>query len=149
MYLMRSNRSFLSSAICDKLINKVPRKFKRLVFLSSILGIIDDIKNPTDEIISKLNEILSLAHDKKALMLPIYIHSFIWKGVMEPAMEKDQQLVDSIRNVVGGVIDEDSKNYLIDFFITHSPEWLRYGSIDLIKKELNTLFTYSREIVAA
>jgi len=149
MYLMRSNRSFLSSVVCNKLIKKVPRKFKRLVFLSSVLGIIDNIKNPTDEIISKLNEVLSLAHDKKALMLPIYIHSFIWKSVMEPAMETDQQLVNSIKNVVSGNIDETSKNYLTNFFIANSPEWLRYGSIDLIKQELNTLFTYSHDIVAA
>ena len=55
----------------------IPRRILRLIFISSIMGIINEIKDPDQAIVKKLNKLLKIGYDQ-AWALPMHVKSLIW-----------------------------------------------------------------------
>jgi hypothetical protein len=116
--------------------NRLPRKFKRLIYVSSILGLIQQMQDPDMELVTKLNETFKLAEYPDAFAFPMYIKSVIWKDALF-----DHVSIHSDRNVaIGDLIKEDLNSRdcaaIGEYFATHSPSWLKYGAIDFMVNDV-------------
>ena len=127
-------------SISNILLHHTPRRFKRLIFLASVLAVVEDITHPSNEVITRLNELLSLAHDKSALKLPMYAHSYIWKDTILNIVKPDTDIDNTLNNIVRTKLLIHDYNTLALFFINNAPDWLIYGSVSLLKRDLMILF---------
>lgn len=127
---------------------KTPRKVKRLIYLSTILGMLQNQKDPDIELVKKLNEIFQVARDPNAYLFPMHIRSMIWKGHCGSTIKLVRGVVPitEIKNL--NLTDTDATDIGV-YFAEHSPEWIRYGSNDLlisdVKKMLQQLMDYNHK----
>lgn len=128
-------KRLISSKVSKCISGVLPRKIKRLIYLSSVIAVLDDIKNPSSEITRKLNLLLGLSKDDSAIILPMYIHSFIWGDVIKSHAKEFNVYQDKLKNEPMNFDD------VVNFFCCNTPMWLSYGSIELLKRDLKTMFS--------
>ncbi len=121
------------------LYHKIPKRVKRLIFVSSIIGLLDVDKSITNELIAKINSLLKIAHNPDAMYFPIAVKSIIWrKLVKNPTMIINgiEYNISDLRN-----IRKTDKYYdsLSKFILNAAPEWLRYGSAALMEYDIQIL----------
>ena len=118
----------------------LPAAIKRLVFLSSLAAYVRDVKNPDQEMLEKLNEVLMLSSDPQALKLPMQINSVIWgKFNMDDIKVIGDQKHSSDSLSMSGLQRSQTRimaNRLIDYM----PEWLRYQSKEKMRQDIYRLF---------
>lgn len=132
--------SIIKRVIHNTLDRRIPRRFKRLIFLSSVLGVIKGLKKPDADAIDKLNRALHIAHNKDAMLFPMQIHSWIWRDRLESLdIELDDRIV-SVTTLSQTKLDNSDFFRIALYFIEHAPKWLIYGSIRQIAADLQTMF---------
>jgi hypothetical protein len=70
-------KQWLSQALHSYL----PKRFKRLIFIASTLGVLDWMKEPDKTALEQVNEVLNLAHDPAAIEFPLVKYQWMWRQV--------------------------------------------------------------------
>lgn len=135
--------------------NKTPSRIKRLIFITSLMGIIEEkqrndnkhatsqfkrlfIVTPKDRDIAKnLNEVLNLSNTSdSSLILPMVAKSFIWgEFSLHPYIEINHERIaltefEKIEQV------DPNFSFLTAYLISIMPIWLLYGSYGLIHHDI-------------
>lgn len=118
----------------------MPDGVKRTIFLASIIALVEGVKSPSVEIVDKLNNVLKLAHDHNSLALPMYANSFIWNNTITCAVGASNLSDCGIRKILNDFLLVKEVEPLVEFFSANAPEWLRYGTVALVKEDLRTVF---------
>lgn len=131
--------NFVTRFLIKTYTKRIPRRLKRLIYVSSILGMMQQVKDPNMELVSKLNDVFKIAKYPDAFKFPMYIKSIIWKN-----MATNQVVVGDARSIaIPDLINSDLTNSDVElvgqYFAKHSPSWLRYGSIDLMVDDVMIL----------
>lgn len=116
----------------------MPDYTKRLVVLSTLAALLPSNKSSFDDgAMQKLNALMNLGADPKALAMPVHLTSLIWRGdrhteiircVNDQCMfDKPSEVAERIHNLV--------------------PEWLRYGK-DRTLVDVETLIRHRSQILA-
>ena len=113
-----------------------PRRFKRLIFISSVMGVIQQIKDPDMQLIGKLNDLFKVAQYDDAFVFPMYIKSFIWKGIGTTPIEVDASHHLNITQIMAKDLSMSEVNAVGDFFADKVPACLRYGSAKLMASDV-------------
>lgn len=122
------------------LTDHVPSRIKRLIFLSSIIGMIKKVETPDQEMLNKLNDVLKLAHNNEAMALPIHIHSWLWKNCdLNTSIKIDGKDL-SITNIAEANLGRNSLIQVAEYLVSKAPEWIVYGSEHAIAKDLELVF---------
>lgn len=108
--------SFLGSIL-------IPKKTKRLVFLTSLLGRLVDSHNPSIETMHKLNNLLGLCTVEDAMKLPLSFSGSIWSN------KTPEELI----------IDPYSLSRTVNSIIDVSPKWLRYADTEAMVHDIETI----------
>lgn len=151
---------FVRKNIYKFLSDKLPTRMKRLVFASSLLGLLEGdncrinenqgvgkkvkhlfiVSERDKAIVTKLNSILKLSKvSEGSLVFPMIIRSMIWSELYKnPYIVVNHQTIpitdiDTLKRV-----DPDF-NYLTQFLIAQMPFWLLYGSYNLIHHDVSAL----------
>lgn len=132
--------SFLKRLLCSTLDRHTPRRFKRLIFLSSVIGVVKGMKSPDEGAIEKLNEVLRIAYNKNAMQFPMQVHSWIWNDRLRTLDIELEDRIVSVTTLTQTKLDEQDFIHIAHYFIDNAPKWLIYGSIRQIAKDLETLF---------
>ncbi len=120
--------------------DKVPRRIKRLIFIASILGLIDSDKEISMSLAARVNHILRIAHYDEALHFPIAIKSIIWKSlVRNPVVDIAGKLY-NLHNPRELLKADADLTATADLLISKAPLWLIYGSKNLMHADIKTLF---------
>ena len=119
----------------------LPRRIKRLIYLSSILGVIEHVQQDPDlELIEKLNNVLKLAENANSYRLPIYVKSLIWKNMeQERGVLLNEQYIPVSDIKISDRMSYLDKTKLAEFFSFRTPEWLKYGSEQLMENDVVNL----------
>lgn len=119
----------------------LPRRIKRLIYLSSILGVIEHVQQDPDlELIEKLNNVLKLAENANSYRLPIYVKSLIWKNMeQERGVLLNEQYIPVSDIKISDRMSYVDKTKLAEFFSFRTPEWLKYGSEQLMENDVVNL----------
>ena len=131
---------FWSRLINRYLTRKFSLRFKRMIFLSSVLGLLENIQTPDKEMMSKLNEILKLAHNNDAIAFPMYIRSFLWRNCdVETCLSVDGRQV-PLTELSGSRMTTANYLALARYLINSAPKWMVYGSEQAVAQDLEILF---------
>jgi hypothetical protein len=135
----KRTKGLFSRSFTALLENKLPRKVKRLIYVSSILGLMQQVRDPDMTLVTKLNETFKLAEYPDAFAFPMYIKSVIWKDALF-----DQVCIHTDRNVaIGELINEDLNNRdctaIGEYFAQQAPAWLKYGSLEVMVNDIVVL----------
>lgn len=126
------------------LFNKLfSRRMKRLVFISSIVGLVYKVKDPDIKVISKLNAILDLANSPQAMELPYLVKSVIWKDKDLNILGHDGKTI-HIEDVKNFEMDSTDIDNLSTQVVSQTPWWLKYSSTEVMCSDLKTLFKQIR-----
>lgn len=126
------------------LFNKLfSRRMKRLVFISSIVGLVYKVKDPDIKVISKLNAILDLANSPQAMELPYLVKSVIWKDKDLNILGHDGKAI-HIEDVKNFEMDSTDIDNLSTQVVSQTPWWLKYSSTEVMCSDLKTLFKQIR-----
>jgi len=128
--------TFIKKKVENTLTNYLPKKVKRLIFISSVIGLIKNIKDPDIEILNKINELFNLSTDNKVLKLPIYFKYYIWTSFKRGADES------VIKNINNSDIEISNVNIFIKKILNDIPSWLNYGTNELIISDLKKIIAH-------
>lgn len=133
--------SFWASHIGNFISQKISARIKRLIFLSSVVGFLKDISSPDKDMLVKLNKVLKLAHNDDAIILPFYVHSWLWKKCeINTAIEINGQQVPLYR-LLDMRLNTASFDNIAAYFIEKAPKWIIYGPEKTIAHDLEVLFS--------
>lgn len=126
-------KATVDSGVIKFLVGHLPVHLKRMVFLASLTGVAADKKEPDDEFINKLNQILNLSDTgDSALRLPIYVSEIIWK--YKECIQAD---LDTLKDPL---TDHENKQACISRIEKHTSSWLKYADSDTIMRDMCKLF---------
>ena len=114
--------------------------FKRMIFLASVIGLLENIHSPDKATIAKLNNVLKLAHHNDAIALPILIHSYLWRNCdKDTRLPVNGQLV-PLSELSGSEMSPSNYRALARYLVGSAPRWMVYGSEQTIAEDLEKLF---------
>lgn len=128
------------SVIFNKLFSK---RMKRLVFISSIVGLVYKVKDPDLRVISKLNSILHLANCPQAMELPYRVKSVIWRDKDLNVLAHNGKAI-HIEDVKTFEMDTEDMDNLTTQVVSQTPWWLKYSSTEVMCSDLKALFKQIR-----
>ncbi len=129
-------------------LSHIPRKAKRLIFVATLFRIIDGIKDNDTELIAKLNSILQISKNDQAWEFPMSFSTLIWRDLNSNVIHLFSGDI-SIFELKNISLESEDKQAVADWFISHMPEWLKYGSTDLLRYDVTTLISQIRKLNAA
>ncbi len=114
----------------------LPNRGKRIIMLTTLHArlVRDGVFHA--ETLQKLNESLFLASSDTALTLPASIYGRVW----------DANQIQTVLNEIDGRYDGDTcllysdAKKVSESIISLTPEWLRYGSVDDMRRDVLSLF---------
>lgn len=138
--------SFIKRFLTRLAEKKLPKRVKRMMYISSIIGLLCGDKNPDLELIAHLNDIFQMAQFSEAVKLPFIIKDAIWSDVDVHKVVIDGKEIDvTTVNVVKMSYHERSD--LAEYFAKNVPSWIKYDDIDKMKTEIYTLLSNFQLII--
>jgi hypothetical protein len=108
----------------------LPERTKRLMFLASFSGQLKDPTEMSNELLHKLNKVLSLSVDDAALRFPVHLSHAIWRNrPLEPGVKQSLKME--------GI--HDRAHAVSRKIIAAMPSWLRYGDEAEMSKDVEDL----------
>lgn len=102
------------------------------------------MKDPDELLISKLNQTLHLAHYPDAMAFPMHIRSVIWRDSLLGVVTLQGHESVQISDLVSYNLSNRDYTAVGEYFATRSPEWLRYGALDLMISDVILLLKQIR-----
>jgi hypothetical protein len=143
-----SKRQGVFSMLLQKVAKEhFPRRFKRLIYISSILAIVKEIKEPeqSEVLVNKLNDVFKIAKYPQAMMYSMYIKSMVWRDLSnEDAILLNEQRV-LISQLQSKCLNESDCLAVGKYFNDKAPEWLKYGSERLMVNDVVILMQHLKD----
>lgn len=147
--LNRSKKPSLFNRLFTRYVNhRFSKQFKRMIFLASVVGLLENIHSPDKAMLAKLNEVLKLAHHNDAIAFPILIHSYLWKNCdMDTRLPVNGESV-PLSKLSGSHMTLSHYRALARYLMLSSPKWMIYGSENQIAEDLEMLFKHMPNLMA-
>ena len=129
-------------------LNHLPRKAKRLIFVATLFRIIDGIQANDSELIAKLNSILQISKNDQAWEFPMSFSTLVWRNLNSNIIQLYSGDI-AIYDLKNASLEYEDNKAVADWFISHMPDWLRYGSDELLRYDITSLLTQIRKLNAA
>lgn len=114
----------------------LPRRVKRLFYIGSLVSFICQDSPPEMSWLDRLNVALRLASTTTGLLPAIYLAKRIWKGIdlNSVPLPKHEIPIASLKDAEL----EENDCWRIGLYLTRkSPEWIRYGSVELMTTDVH------------
>lgn len=123
------------------LVNLLPARHKRLIFLSSIFARLEDHQVVDHATLAKLNRALVLGMRDDALVVPVALNRAIWHDLDSKELDlaklrEEEMTKTSLRFVCNAIIEK-------------MPACLKYGDESVIREDLQKLFAERSLLKAA
>lgn len=150
---LSNTRTRVARAVLRGVCQVGSQRILRLVYISSIAGVLNDAKDVDRAMAHKLNDILSLTQIDDAVVVAAGEHSVIWGDLEDfdfvtvmddkPTNLRDVLLALRERTVPDRVISE-----VAAAFTRKAPLWMRYGSDKLMEQDVEKLLCGMRKLMA-
>lgn len=131
--------SFLTRFLRRKLNSIAPRRIKRLFFIGSIICLMLKDRSPAMELLAQINKEMRLAYTPTGLLFPVYMGYSHWDDFNFDKITLDIEGVRSKVTDLEWMITDHDLWVVARFFATHTPDWLIYGSVDLITTDAHAV----------
>ena len=116
----------------------MPKKTKRLVFISTLFAGIKDIQETSPEHLQCLNELMGLCEIKEAISLPMFFGAMLWKKKLPEGIflhyRKNPPL--QLCEINNKELSEVEMRVIANTIINHTPCWLLYTSRRKMRDDL-------------
>jgi len=138
--LTRDVKKIVKKRIENSFRDYLPKRFKRMIYISSLLSLILQIKKPNESQLEKINSIFKIAKYKDSMAVPIYFNSYIWHDINNTTIVTiDSNNGIPLTSIKNAYLTEKDKDIITDFFINRTPNWLKYGSRNLLKHDTDMI----------
>lgn len=126
--------------LCKVSIGRLPRHYKRSLFISSVYGLIKETKDPNTVNLEKLNRLLSMDCSREGITKSLRVTSLIWHNLephsVVPCTSGNFYLHDlsESQKIEGFKVDA-----AVNMIFNNIPTWLSYGTEKLMKHDLYVL----------
>lgn len=118
----------------------LPDRIKRMIFLASLNAKINNMRNPSVEALNKLNNVLALATNTKAMELPMEISYSIWSGFNTKELINRGFSCAGLPGINYRAMTSSQKLDLANCVIKNAPKWLRYNDATSMQTDLLKMF---------
>lgn len=117
--------------------------FKRILFLASLTGYLENVHTPTKALADRVNRLLNVSQRPNSLTVAMVYNSKIWGGFHpEPALEAKGLYCKDLRDFINSKCLSVKEIRIISNVILEStPDYLRYGSKRVMRGDLFRLIT--------
>lgn len=119
--------------------HRLPRKYKRMIYISSILGLLQQVREPDMELVKKLNDIIKIAHHVEVIQGPIYIKNLIWRTFSKRTLALSETKTIAVCDIAKSELTQRECEVIGNFFANSAPEWMRYGSLGMMINDVTLL----------
>ena len=126
---------YFSKTVSDVL----PRRFRRLLFVASALGLVLKGTPPSEEVLRRINLRLALCYRLTAMLFPITFGVAWWKDAMDCTIKIEGEPT-RIQDIDVERLSEQDRWKLSVFFAKNGPTMLNYGSLSLMSTDIHDLF---------
>lgn len=125
---------------------RLPRRIKRLIFISTIMALVKKIQEPNMELISQLNNIFQVTREPQAFLMPMKIKNVVWKNSKDKQLDCPHSGTQSITELLSRNHDSDDYLAIGQFFAKNAPPWIRYGAEDLMSEDASLLIKQLKKL---
>ena len=112
---------------------------RKMIFLSSLAGYIQNITNPDNQMVEKINELFSLSRNPSALKLPIQMNAKIWSAFDQSRLVKADLKGVCLSDVCDTRLSIPQLRIVANQLIDSVPKWLIYGSREAMRQDIYKL----------
>lgn len=142
------HRPSLTAFMLEKVVgHRFPKRFKRLIYISSVLAIVKEVREPEQSkvLVNKLNDVFKIAKYPEAMMYSMYIKSIVWRDLpAEGHILINGQKI-TISQIKGRCLSDSDCRAVGEYFNKQAPKWLRYGSNNLMIHDVVVLMQHLTE----
>ena len=132
----------LRSLIGTLLDKGLPAKTKRQVFVASLAALMAGVTTYDQETFSKLNRLMDLSESgERALAVPVLMSKVIWNGKTSFEVFRE--------DVTQGAFSADRVTAVVSHLVDSMPQWLLYGTVGDIEKDVTALLNDRVELLGA
>lgn len=118
------------------------QRVKRLIFLASFSARIKDQTSFDSDTVHKLNQVMALASEERAIQLPVHLSKVIWQGRTIHDIAECEVLSSS-------TFTKERLHQLSTRVLEAMPKWLRYGPEDHMRDDLVKLLDNRGVLIGA
>ena len=130
--------TFLKRWLCQTVADTLSRRAKRLIYVASVLGVVIQNRAPDPDLVDPLNKELKLGVRSSALMFPIYMYGFIWKGKQDRELNLSTGMTKITEIRIPKTTDMDLWK-ISSFFARNARPCLQYGSHELMTADIHDM----------
>lgn len=128
--------NFATRYLTRVLSERLPRKVKRMLYVSSVIGMVIQRDKPDMAMVERINKVMHLAYRTSSLLFPVYIGSVIWKNLCGKTVQLEQGPVEITHLPIHAMQEIDLWRTGV-FFSRNAPAWLHYGSENLMTTDVH------------
>lgn len=129
---------FLVTAFLKMILNE---HMRRVIFIASLHAQIKDIRQPDKDVLEKLGNVMSLSLKyKEAPELAMYVSGRIWKKPVSISCHTGICFhIEDLKDIGMINLNAEQMRIIADQILKVIPDWLRYGSNRMMKKDVMKL----------
>ena len=108
----------------------LPARVKRMMFVTTITGLMRQITDPNEELIARLNDVFKAVHYQGTISATMRVKAIIWRKI-NPTVELNGRSV-TIAGMDKMVLTDEETEQVASYFASNVPSWMRYGSRELM-----------------
>ena len=127
----------------------LPRKTKRLIFISTFIACASEVNNPSKEILTKINELLKVSDIDEAIGLPMLFGLQLWSKKLPEGI-----YLQSLKNPIVEIKELKNKTFnaaelrvTANTILSRSPKWLIYDSKRIMRNDIATMIALLPKLI--
>lgn len=113
----------------------MPRKWKRMLYVSSVISMTSFADRPDFQLFQRINEILRMTYRPADYWIPKFIRNMIWKSIVrqKSLVVGDQPL--EVFKLDSRAFTEEELDQICHFLSDNAPEWIIYAPESVLKSD--------------
>lgn len=119
----------------------LPRKTKRLVFISTFIACVNNVNTPSKRMLSKINELLHVSDNDSAISLPMMFGCKLWESKLPCGVHLKHLNNPTIRlsDLKDKELNTAELRIVANTILSSCPQWLMYDSKRVMRTEVITV----------
>lgn len=134
--------------INDSIRESMPRKYKRTVFITSLIYLLDNKHNISRNTFKKIVKLFDMGiHNESNLKYTYYIRNYVWSNMIKTGSivinNESKKIVDFVKEyrTNNKLTTTEITDKLVEAIFSNIPDFIKYGSDKLMKYDIsNVLF---------
>lgn len=121
----------ISYWLVNELAPRIPRKWKRMLYVTSIIALTSLSDKPNYLLFEKINEMLRLTYSPDDYLIPKFVRNMIWKKIIKEKIILNNKEILSTK-LDNSLLTDQEIQELSSYLASKTPGWLVYAPSELL-----------------